>query len=170
MDENTRIMDELTIKQEKFCNYYIELGNASEAYRRSYDCSGMKVPTINRKAHEMLKCENVSARISEMRANLSKKTSIEKDDAIAFLSSVIGVDPVDLYMTENGTFIVKSIEDIPRKVRMCIQSIKSSREGIEIRLYSKIAAITQMSKMLGWDAPIKSDVSTNVRMIIGDEE
>lgn len=29
----------LTPKQEKFCQLYIELGNASEAYRQSYDCS-----------------------------------------------------------------------------------------------------------------------------------
>jgi len=32
----------LTIKQEKFCNLYIELGNASEAYRQSYNCEKMK--------------------------------------------------------------------------------------------------------------------------------
>ena len=33
----------LTPKQEKFCQLYIELGNASEAYRQSYDCSKMQI-------------------------------------------------------------------------------------------------------------------------------
>lgn len=30
-------MSELTIKQENFCLYHVETGNASEAYRRAYD-------------------------------------------------------------------------------------------------------------------------------------
>jgi phage terminase small subunit len=29
-------MGKLTIKQEKFCNKYLECGNASEAYRYAY--------------------------------------------------------------------------------------------------------------------------------------
>ena len=33
----------LTFKQEKFCKYYVDTeGNASEAYRMSYDASKMK--------------------------------------------------------------------------------------------------------------------------------
>lgn len=44
----------LTPKQEKFCQLYIELGNASEAYRQSYDCSKMASKTINEVAARML--------------------------------------------------------------------------------------------------------------------
>ena len=43
-------MKGLTIKQENFCNYYIESGNASDAYRRAYSCEKMKDETVNRKA------------------------------------------------------------------------------------------------------------------------
>ena len=43
----------LTIKQEKFCNLYIELGNASEAYRQSYNCEKMKPESVNNKAYEL---------------------------------------------------------------------------------------------------------------------
>ena len=83
---------------------------------------------------------------------------------------MVNVDPIDLQLKSKDTFIVRSLNDIPKPVRCCIQSIKNTQYGVEIRLYSKIAAITQISKMLGWDAPVKSDVSTNVRMIIGDEQ
>lgn len=44
----------LTPKQEKFCQLYIELGNASEAYRQSYDCQDMKSESINRLAKKEL--------------------------------------------------------------------------------------------------------------------
>lgn len=47
-------MAKLTVKQENFCNYYIEIGNVSEAYRRAYSCSNMKDETVNVKASELL--------------------------------------------------------------------------------------------------------------------
>ena len=37
-------MNKLTTKQEKFCKSFIETGNATEAYRRSYDCKNIKTP------------------------------------------------------------------------------------------------------------------------------
>ena len=40
----------LSVKQENFCNFYLESGNASEAYRRAYNCLKMKPETINSKA------------------------------------------------------------------------------------------------------------------------
>ncbi len=48
----------MTIKQENFCNYYVETGNASEAYRRAYSCSKMKDGTVKVKAAELLKNGN----------------------------------------------------------------------------------------------------------------
>ena len=57
-------MSKLTPKQEKFCQLYIELGDASEAYRQSYHCSKMKPETINRKATELKNNGTITARIS----------------------------------------------------------------------------------------------------------
>lgn len=58
----------LTQKQENFCLAYIETGNATEAYRRSYDASGMTEPSINRKAKECIDNGKIAARIAELRA------------------------------------------------------------------------------------------------------
>lgn len=108
--------------------------------------------------------------MNELRDEACERFDMKKDDALRFLAGVVNVDPIDIVSTGKDRYIVKSIKDVPKSVRMCIQSIKNTQYGIEIRLYSKIAAITQISRMLGWDAPVKSDVSTNVRMIIGDEK
>jgi phage terminase small subunit len=61
-------MPDLTIKQERFCQAYIENGgNASEAYRTSYDASNMKPESIHRKAHEVMENGKVTARLEELR-------------------------------------------------------------------------------------------------------
>ena len=71
----------LTVKQENFCKAYVELGNASEAYRRSYDASRMKTESINRKAKELIDNGNVAARIAE----LKQRAAVKHDVTVATL-------------------------------------------------------------------------------------
>ena len=59
--------DGLTPKQEAFCLRYIETGDASEAYRLSYDAENMKPVTINRKAKELLDNGKITARLRALR-------------------------------------------------------------------------------------------------------
>ena len=53
----------LTPKQENFCQQFISTGNASEAYRQSYDCSKMKKENVGRRAKELIDNSKVAARI-----------------------------------------------------------------------------------------------------------
>lgn len=66
----------LTQKQENFCLAYIETGNASEAYRRSYSCENMKEATINNNASKALEHSEIAARIAELRAPVIAKAQI----------------------------------------------------------------------------------------------
>ncbi|UPT53108.1 terminase small subunit [Synechococcus phage Yong-M3-232] len=56
----------MTPKQEKFCQLYIELGNASEAYRQAYDAVRMSAASVNRKAKELLDNGKITARLREL--------------------------------------------------------------------------------------------------------
>lgn len=66
----------LTAKQENFCLSYIVTGNASEAYRRSYDAENMADKTINRKAKDLMDNGNIAARIAELRDPVVEKAKI----------------------------------------------------------------------------------------------
>jgi len=85
----------LTPKQEKFCQLYIELGNASEAYRQAYDASKMKPETINTKAKELLNNGKITVRIEELKAEHKERHNITVDDLIAELEEArqIAKDP-----------------------------------------------------------------------------
>ena len=79
----------LTPKQEKFCQLYIELGNASEAYRQSYDCSKMTSEVINVKASELLnKNGKIVVRVEELRQEHRQRHNITVDKIIADLQEV----------------------------------------------------------------------------------
>ena len=62
----------LTIKQEKFAQLVVELGDNSKAYRGAYDASRMKPESVHRKARELIENVKVAARIDELRAEAAK--------------------------------------------------------------------------------------------------
>lgn len=67
----------LTIKQERFAQEYVATGNASEAYRRSYDTQG-NPETVAREAHRLVWHPKVTPRIDELRAEISVLASLDR--------------------------------------------------------------------------------------------
>lgn len=163
-------MSKLTIKQENFCNYYIECGNASEAYRRAFSCEKMKPETINRNAFDLLNNSKIATRIKELQAQLQKKSDITKDEAVRELSNIVRVNPLDyidissksqgdLITSNKQVVIVKDLSKLSIEQQRCIKSISPVRGGIKIEFESKIAAIDRLSKMLGWDSADRMELS-----------
>lgn len=72
----------LTPKREAFCRAYVETGNASEAYRRSYAADGMKPATINVKACELMGNGNVRVRIEELRKPIMERHNVTVDSLV----------------------------------------------------------------------------------------
>jgi phage terminase small subunit len=75
----------MTPKQEKFCQLYVELGNASEAYRRSYDAASMSTASVNRKAKELLDNGKIAARLDKLRATHAERHAVTVDDIAQML-------------------------------------------------------------------------------------
>ena len=75
-------MQELTIKQEKFCRVLVATaeGNASAAYRTAYNTENMKTATINRRATEMTQHGTIAARIEQLRAEYSDQEAITVEE------------------------------------------------------------------------------------------
>ena len=71
-------MSELTVKQEKFAQLYIELGNASEAYRRAYN-STAKPETVHVKACELLSHGKVSVRVKQLKDETKQRHNVTVD-------------------------------------------------------------------------------------------
>lgn len=75
----------MTPKQENFCQLYIELGNASEAYRRAYNASAMSTASVNRKAKELLDNGKIAARLGQLRATHAQRHAVTVDEIARML-------------------------------------------------------------------------------------
>lgn len=163
----------LTVKQENFCNYYIESGNASDAYRRAYSCENMKNDTINNKAYELLNNGEITARIKELQEERKDKSDITKERILQELSSIAFSTIADMH---NTWIERKEFDKLSKKEKSAIKSISTKTlkknigtsdnpeivdvEYVKIELYDKIKAIERICKMLGFDAASEVNVNT----------
>ena len=149
----------LTKKQEDFCNYYMETGNASEAYRRAYSYDNMKDSTINRQAHELLKNPNITARVKVLQDDLKAHSDIKKNEILEELSAIAFSDIRD-YIVFNGKKITfKPFDKLTNRQAKAIESVKKGRNGIELRLHGKSWTIERICKMLGFDTPTQININ-----------
>lgn len=161
----------LTIKQENFCNYYVECGNASEAYRRAFSCDGMKAETVNRKAVELMNHGKITARVKELQDEQKEQSDLTKDRILAELSNIAFSSIAHLH---NTWIERKDFELLTEKQKSSIKSISTKVlkknigtnespeiidvEYVKIELYDKIKAIERICKMLGYDEPDRKSV------------
>lgn len=68
----------LTPKQEAFVLIFLETGNASEAYRRSYDCSNMKEASINREAKALTDNPKIASRLRVLQERSAAKVTLTR--------------------------------------------------------------------------------------------
>lgn len=153
----------LSIKQEKFCNYYVESGNASDAYRRAYSCKGKSDNTIWVESSRLANNPKVALRISELRSEMQRRSDITKDEAVGILADIARANIVDaLEIKSNEMFtaiVVRDVATLPISVQRAILSVKSTDKGYELKLYNKIDAIEKLSKLLGWDTSEQKDIA-----------
>lgn len=161
----------LTIKQENFCNYYVECGNASEAYRRAYNAVNMKDKTIWERASKLLNEYKVSTRVEELRRQANDMAKITKERILKELSNMAFSSISEMHNTwierkefDKLTYSQKaSIKSISTKVLKKNIGTKDDPqivdvEFVKIELYDKIKAIECINKMLGYNEPEKVDV------------
>jgi len=169
----------LTIKQEAFCQAYIRLGDKSAAYREAYNTSKMKDSTVNSKACLLSEKGNVGARIKELQSKVAKiaekKFEITSTEMLRHLN-ILRNSRIDEYVeyvefdvpvtttTGKGKNMVvsttierrtelrfKTFDKLTEDQLMCVESIKQNRYGeIELKLHGKEWTIEKINKHIGF--------------------
>ena len=120
----------LTFKQEKFCKYYVDTeGNASEAYRMSYNTANMKPETIWSAASRLLANSKVSTRINEIKAQRAKESEVERKTVEKVLMDIVLADPDDLHFVDpaTGKTKMRTPSQLPKRARNALKKIQNKR-------------------------------------------
>lgn len=161
----------LTIKQEKFCNKYLECGNASEAYRYAYNCLKMSDNSVWCNASQLLSDTKVIQRVKELQSSFQKRTEITKERV---LNELVKIGFSSIAYMHNSWIDRVEFDQLTDDQKACIKSIQTKVEKrsyddevrnvemVKIELYDKLAALNSINKMLGFDAPAKVDANVTM--------
>lgn len=136
---------ELTEKQERFCQAYIEFGDKSRAYRDAYDADSMNSNSVAVEANKTFKLPNITLRIEELQKEIKERNKVKIDDVLGVLADMIKFDIAELY-DEKGR--LKSIHDIPKQHREMISSIKVYEEFMNVDGQRELIGETKEIKTL----------------------
>lgn len=150
---------DLTEKQEAFCLAYMANGgDASKAYRASYDASGMTDKTTWECASRLMADHKVSTRIADLRGAAAKVAIVEQAQVLREAAR-LGLSDAGALFDENGD--LRPIKDLPPEVRACIASVEIDDriEGSgdsarayrvkKVKLWDKNSALEKLMKHLG---------------------
>jgi len=98
--------DNLTPKQEKFLNHYLQHGNATEAYRHAYKTNGMNEASIGREAHSLLKNPKIAPRLLSMQRKASEEAVLSR----AWVLEKLMQNAKDAHKLEDFTASNKALE------------------------------------------------------------
>lgn len=169
--------EELTIKQENFCRYYIDTdGCASEAYRMAYNTANMKPESVNRLAYALVHNVKIASRIAELRAERAKASEVRRENVERVLLDIVMCDPKDMYIRDDNTgkLRMKDPAQMPKRLRNSLKSIKNSRGQVTYKFNGKTEAARLLGAWNGWDAPQQVNVQSmhggEIRIGFGDNE
>lgn len=167
----------LTLKQEKFCQYYVDIeGNASEAYRMAYNASKMKAESIWTEASLLLSSPKVSQRINEIREQRAKDSVVERKAVEKVLYDIVMADPKDLYILDEttGKVKLKRPDQMPKRIRNAMKKITNKKGEVSYEFTGKTEAARLLGAWNGWDADktinLKNDGTRIGELRIGFDE
>ena len=153
-------MRELTIREERFCEEYIDNGgNGDAAFNYAYGYGG---GTSNSKtnARRVLSKPTVFLRLLELVSGLREQTEDKRERVIEELYSIATYNIGDyVEPTEEGGIVLKDINVLTRTQARAVQEIittteASGRRTTRMKFYSKIEAANSLSKICGWSSDI----------------
>ena len=135
-------MSELNPKQEKFCQLYVQLGNASEAYRQAYN-STAKPESVHVRASEHLSNSKISVRVDEIREALRANHGITLQD------------------------LLKELEEA-RKAALSAETVQSSAAVNATMSKAKLLGFDKPENRKDDEKPIPLNVTFEVRQPVAD--
>jgi len=140
-------MKELTIKEQKFVEAFLDTGSQIDSYKEAYACANMKDTTISSNAYKLIRKKNVDNELTMRRAALAERCQVEQIHILT------------------GYF--KLIDDYNKGIRFALsddkEEIKASyRMANFVNGSHVVAALKAIAEMTGLTAPSATNINEGI--------
>ena len=165
-------MRKRTPKQEKFTVILFETGNATEAYRQSYNVARMKPATINRAATALAANPTITTRLAELQAAAAEQAQITVEQTLAQVAGVAYTNLTDVVTWDGDHFELRPSDELTPAQAAAIKKVKITRtttrgkddyeqvrETREVELHDKLKANEMLGRYLDGLFPTRHEHS-----------
>lgn len=133
----------LTVKQQAFADYYIELGNATEAYLKAYP-NVKKEATARANGSRLLTNANVKAYIEERMEELKSERVADQQEVLETLTAILRGDATAATLRSIDVGVQKIEENMPPTMTERIRAAEliGKRHGLWIDRQEVSATVT----------------------------
>lgn len=124
--------------------YLVDL-NATQAAIRA----GYSEKTARSIGQRLLTNVDIQSQIQQKQKKLQEQTQIRQEDVIKELAMIGFAKITDFVGIEDGYVVPKDTADMPDEKIGAIASIEAGRDGVKIRLNSKLDALEKIGRHLG---------------------
>jgi len=136
----------LTDKQEQFCQQYLIDLNATQAcIRASYS-----EKTAQEMGSENLSKPIIQKRISELKAKRAEKLEVTQEEILNHLNILRSSNINEYIKFDKGVVSFKDFNKLTEEQLMCVESIKNTANGIELKLHGKEWTIEKINRHIGF--------------------
>jgi len=156
--------------------YFANKGNATEAAIKA----GYSKKTASQTASRLLTYVNVKNIIKELNETIKERAIVTKEQIAAELAK-IGFSDIRKVFDENSRLL--EIKDIPDDVAACLASVEVDQlwgmtpdgkvqigDTKKVKVWDKLKALAQLTEIYGYNAPVKSEVTTKLGSQLEDEK
>ena len=134
----------LTPKQEAFCQHYMNCRNATQAYALAY---GVSYNSAGVGGHHLLKNPKIQERLGAWQQELADQHMVNVNELIDFCVRVAHAQLTDYVKLDGGQVTATDWQGLDPQV---IEDVKNTRDGLQVKLYSKEWAWGMLAKVLGF--------------------
>jgi phage terminase small subunit len=153
----------LTGKERGAALHYLRFGVKTDAYRAFYNCSRMKVRTVQRRALELFEKPNVVAFVEEHRAAMIKAAEAKQERIVRALAAIAFTDITEVAHWDDGQLTIREPKELSPAQQASIKMVKVNKNSLEITMHDKLAALRLLGTWLGMFA--KRDAVEDVPLI-----
>jgi len=171
LKEAEEIIADLNDKQKAFCREYVRDWNGRRSYHAAYPNNTNETADVN--ASKLLSNTKVQEYIKYLRDNLEEACGISKLRIVEELMVLALTDTTEMY---DSWITRKELSELTPALRACIQEVSTSTrkvfdqskkkdievEFVKIKFYSRIEAMKEIKKTLGYDAAEKFETKLNL--------
>lgn len=155
--------DVLTDPEKLFCKRLVfRMGNGTKAYHDVFGDVSMKI--CNEKSSLWLGDKKIQAYYNLISQNTSARNKVDTDYLLQKHREITEVNILDFFKSGKKTFILKNIDDFPKKYGWLIQSIYPTKAGIKIELLDKQKALAALGGIAGLGEDKIDNASLDIRL------